>query len=37
VTVHNARDWQSRGAQFLFTTLDQHLGVGIKALQGVLA
>ena len=37
VNVHNARDWQSRGAQFLFTTLDQHLGVGIKALQGVLA
>ena len=37
VTVQNARDWQSRGAQFLFTTLDQHLGVGMKALQGVLA
>jgi 4-hydroxy-2-oxoheptanedioate aldolase len=37
VTAQTVGDWRARGAQFLFTTLDQHLGVGIKALQGALA
>jgi 4-hydroxy-2-oxoheptanedioate aldolase len=37
VTTQTVREWRARGARFLFTTLDQHLGVGIKALQGELA